>query len=237
MFLRLFAILLVGVSSHIAALAEPLRVDWPDLRPNVDFADPFAELSNLQLKQLGQLARIQRLIAEEKIPAKGEDAGEARRIEQELHEANIDVFELMSMRRTVCRLREEAGRQVQPKVVNQQVVIAGFVVPLVRREGVVTQFLLVPAYDFCCRASPPAPNQAIYVKWPEGIDIPGPMAAAQMTGRLTVHQSSWTVQRKDQTATYAATYALDASSGKVYAGLQGQDTQNNLSMLRRKTKP
>lgn len=50
--------------------------------------------------------------------------------------------------------------------------IPGFIVPLeFNSEQTITEFFLVPYFGACLHMPPPAPNQIIYVKHPEGIQL------------------------------------------------------------------
>jgi hypothetical protein len=55
MLLRLIITSCLFISASAANATQPLKVDWPDLKPENGFVDPFSELSREQLQQLGQL--------------------------------------------------------------------------------------------------------------------------------------------------------------------------------------
>lgn len=58
------------------------------------------------------------------------------------------------------------------KLNNKWVELAGFVTPLTTsKNGLITEFLLVPYYGACIHVPPPPTNQTIYVKLPEGKGI------------------------------------------------------------------
>lgn len=53
----------------------------------------------------------------------------------------------------------------------KHVKIPGFVIPLEGDDKLVTEFLLVPFMGACIHVPPPPPNQIVYVKFKDGIEI------------------------------------------------------------------
>ncbi len=53
----------------------------------------------------------------------------------------------------------------------QRVRIPGFMVPLEDEQKLVKEFLLVPSPQACIHVPPPPPNQMVYVKMKEGVDV------------------------------------------------------------------
>ncbi|MGB2217630.1 MAG: DUF3299 domain-containing protein [Porticoccaceae bacterium] len=61
---------------------------------------------------------------------------------------------------------------IRPEMDGKAIRIPGFIVPLeFNSEQTITEFFLVPYFGACLHMSPPAPNQIIYVKHPEGIQL------------------------------------------------------------------
>lgn len=195
---------------------EPQTVEWKQLRGAESFSDPFKQLSPQQLKELSHLVRLRRLISENKIPAQGADADEAQQIEQRLRDAKIDIEWLLGQRIAVRRMRESQGTEIDPALENQLIEIAGFVIPLKRDRNTVHEFLLVPAFDYCCRVIPPAPNQTIRVRCQQGVEITGRFAAARVSGTLCAETSRWTIQRDDRAVEFLAAYRLDPEQVTVH---------------------
>jgi len=62
--------------------------------------------------------------------------------------------------------------RVRPEFDGQKVRIPGFVVPLeFDEQRRVTELFLVPFFGACLHYPPPPPNQIIYVKHPQGLDL------------------------------------------------------------------
>ena len=64
----------------------------------------------------------------------------------------------------------------------ERVRLAGFVVPLDFSETRVQEFLLVPYIGACIHVPPPPPNQIVYVRSEEGIEVAGMFEAVWVTG-------------------------------------------------------
>jgi len=61
---------------------------------------------------------------------------------------------------------------IRPEMDGKAIRIPGFIVPLeFNSEQTITEFFLVPYFGACLHMPPPAPNQIIYVKHPEGIQL------------------------------------------------------------------
>jgi len=107
-----------------------------------------------------------------------------------------------------------AAQQPQDFSVNtsldgRRIRLPGFIVPLeLDAEGRVTEFFLVPYYGACIHVPPPAPNQMLYVTYPQGLVLESMYAAYWISGRLATHTR--------QSKLGAAAYALAASGVEAY---------------------
>jgi hypothetical protein len=64
------------------------------------------------------------------------------------------------------------SRNIRSEYNNQDVRLAGFIVPLEFDDDyVITEFFLVPYFGACIHVPPPPPNQIIHVKYPKGITL------------------------------------------------------------------
>ena len=68
----------------------------------------------------------------------------------------------------------------------KRVQIGGYVVPLDFDATRVKEFLLVPFVGACIHVPPPPPNQIVYVKAENGIDVRGTFEPVWVTGTLSV---------------------------------------------------
>lgn len=106
-------------------------------------------------------------------------------------------------------LLQQALNQAPPvEALNgQQVVLAGFMVPLQRKGTRVTEFFLVPYYGSCIHTPPPPANQMVRVLMEEGSRFNRLFTTVRVEGRLqldyTEHRlgtSAYTLQAEDITA-------------------------------------
>ena len=107
-----------------------------------------------------------------------------------------------------------AAQQVMDFSVNKSldgsnVKIPGFIVPLdVGKDGLVSEFFLVPYFGACIHVPPPPPNQIVYVRMNKGIALDSIYEAYWISGRMKVSNKT--------TRLGASAYQLDASKVEVY---------------------
>jgi len=87
--------------------------------------------------------------------------------------------------------------------------LPGFIVPLdVGKDGMVSEFFLVPYFGACIHVPPPPPNQIVYVKMQQGIALDSIYEAYWVTGKMQVQNKT--------TRLGASAYALTADKVEVY---------------------
>ena len=87
--------------------------------------------------------------------------------------------------------------------------LPGFIVPLdVGKDGVVTEFFLVPYFGACIHVPPPPPNQIVYVHSAKGIALDSIYEAYWITGKMSVQTKN--------TRLGASAYQLDADKVEIY---------------------
>ena len=107
-----------------------------------------------------------------------------------------------------------AAQQPMDFSVNQKldgvgVRLPGFIVPLdIGKDGLVSEFFLVPYFGACIHVPPPPPNQIVYVKMDKGIALDSIYEAYWVTGRMQVSRKS--------TQLGAAAYSLTATKIEIY---------------------
>jgi hypothetical protein len=107
-----------------------------------------------------------------------------------------------------------AAQQVMDFSVNKtlegaNIKIPGFIVPLdVGKDGLVSEFFLVPYFGACIHVPPPPPNQIVYVRMNKGIALDSIYEAYWITGRMKTTNKS--------TRLGAAAYQLDGSKVEIY---------------------
>ncbi|WP_409426016.1 DUF3299 domain-containing protein [Pseudoalteromonas sp. RW-H-Ap-1] len=82
---------------------------------------------------------------------------------------------------------------------NKKLRIPGFIVPLESEEGKrISEFFVVPYFGACLHMPPPPPNQIIYVKFDQGVDLKSLYDAFWFEGTLTIN----TVENELGTSAY-----------------------------------
>lgn len=82
---------------------------------------------------------------------------------------------------------------------NKKLRIPGFIVPLESEEGQrITEFFIVPYFGACLHMPAPPPNQIIYVKFEQGVDLKSLYDAFWFEGTLTIN----TVENELGTSAY-----------------------------------
>ncbi len=183
---------------------------WSDLLPKqqAEFEDPFADLSEEQLLDLGMVARIRFLKDTDKIKQDGPDAAEEKRLVEKLTADGVDVDWILTQRERVAKARQEAAEQVDEGVDGEAVRIPGYMLPLAREEVGVTEFLLVPWVGACIHTPPPPPNQMIHVDVPDGTEDRGRFAAIWMEGTIQLKPSEYDLFLVDGTRTVKVAYTM-----------------------------
>jgi hypothetical protein len=87
--------------------------------------------------------------------------------------------------------------------------LPGFIIPLdARRDGVVSEFLLVPYFGACIHVPPPPPNQLVYVRMARRTTLQSIYDAYWITGKLRLQTTT--------THLGAAAYELSAEKIELY---------------------
>lgn len=200
--------------------AEGVReISWEDLIPKdkVEFDDPYAELSEDQLYDLGIIARVRYLLEKDLTTPDGADAKEGQRLEAKLEAEGIDVDWILSQRERVAMERRKAAERVDAGVDGTRVRIPGYMLPLEREESKVTRFLLVPWVGACIHTPPPPPNQMIHVEVPGGATDRGRFAAIWVEGRIELKPSSYDLFLVDGTMSVKVGYTMTTEGVSEYS--------------------
>ena len=81
---------------------------------------------------------------------------------------------------------------INPELDGQSLRIPGFVVPLDSEGEVVKEFLLVPYFGACLHYPPPPPNQIVYVRYSQGLQLEDLWQPVWVEG--TIHTQIQTVE-------------------------------------------
>jgi hypothetical protein len=98
---------------------------------------------------------------------------------------------------------------VNKKLDGANVKLPGFIVPLdIGKDGLISEFFLVPYMGACIHVPPPPPNQIVYVKVEKGVALDSIWEAYWITGKMSIANHS--------TRLGAAAYRLAADKVEIY---------------------
>lgn len=215
---RIFSIVISVIT--LAALwgyaGQTRHLQWVDLQKKIVFDDPFAALTKDQLHDLSLYAgvKVRKITAPESVTENMER--EAKKAEEELRMADIDIEELLSKREEVMNQRKKAAYAVVPELDGQNISIPGYALPLDYSGKRITEFLLVPWVGACIHTPPPPPNQIVYVKVEEGFASKGQFTPVVISGQISVEQLTTNLYLKDGSGDIDVGYTLLASDVSLY---------------------
>jgi hypothetical protein len=212
-----FAVAIVPLATRSSFADDPQPITWSDLVPDDTYPDPFKKLSPKQLEALSFVVRIHHLLAAKKVTADGPEVKEAAKIERSLIRDGIDIGWLVAQRRRVGQMREIQAKAVQQNVVGKVVRLSGYIVPLKASDGLVTEFFLVPNPAACSHATPPPPNQVVYVQSREGVAVRSRVTAVKVTGRIEAKEVARTILSASGPIELTTAYVIAPEAVEVYS--------------------
>lgn len=217
------ALLIISLLLLVApAFGASRDVTWDDLLPGDDvaFDDPFAVLSEEQLRDLSMVVRIRWLIESDKAAPDGVSAAEEKRLVASLRGQGIDVEGLLSQRERVIEMRSRRMEAGAKGVIGSQIRIPGYMLPLESGADGVTRFLLVPWVGACIHTPPPPPNQMIHVSVPGGTSFRGSFAPVWVEGTIEHQQGRYDLFLVDGTRSIPVAYAMTTGSIADYSSAE-----------------
>lgn len=182
---------------------------WDDLKPKVDFKDPFKEMDLFQLQSLGKLAGLRTKAQKEGEVLSELEIKEKKALETALKAANIDYEYLFSNREEIIKKRKEAIEGLNTKLNNTTIEISGYLLPLNLNQGKSNEFLLVPWVGACIHTPPPPKNQIIHVKTKDWAVAPGLFDAVILKGKITITEKASSLFLEDGTSIIITGYSVE----------------------------
>lgn len=200
-----------------AAAAEPVRqITWKNLVPQVEiYNDPFLELTTEQKLDLVVVSRTRQLQSrgQDITPEQTERLNNAlKRLEKDL----IDIDGLLALRGEIAARRKHAMEAVNETLNEQQVRLAGYVLPLEMDGRKITEFLLVPYVGACIHEPAPPANQIVLVKFAQGIEIGGQFTPVWVQGKMNTQIGTTKLYLNDGSADIPSSYTLEADAIELY---------------------
>ncbi len=189
-------------------------IQWSRLAPEngKPFNDPFSRLTQDQLADLSYVARVRRLISEEKIGPDGPDANEAAKISGELQKQGIDIGWLMVQRERIPQIRqhqikavsESVAKSLEPNIVT----VEGYATPVRWQNGRVVEIFVLPTAAMCSHATEPSPLHVISVKNDEGFSLRQKETPVRVTGVLSAEAQSTRLATASGVRSFISAYKI-----------------------------
>jgi len=204
--------------SVLQASAEEIReLTWDDLIPQeLDFSDPFENLTEAQLYNLGTVAqyREQQARKEEKPDPSKFYYDEAL---AELKADDIDVDGLLAIREEITEKRRARGTAANAELNGKTIRIPGYLLPLEYDDKKVVEFLLVPWVGACIHTPPPSPNQIVHVKLASGFDMGDDMfTPVWVNGQIKTEKNNPELSFVDGKQNIDVSYVMQADGVELY---------------------
>ena len=212
--------LLMGVAMVSLCQAEdvePRQVSWDDLKAEFKFEDPFMELDEEQLMDLGIIARVQAL--EKRDGGSRVTDGmrkEASDADAKLRKQGVDVEGLFAKRHKITELRKKKANATVKELDNQLIAMPGFVLPLEYEGKKVTEFLLVPWVGACIHTPPPPPNQIVHITSKVPFATKGMFEAVTVTGVMKLKEVTKSLYLVDGTSDINTSYTISGAEVRKY---------------------
>jgi len=206
---------LVGLA--LAAPAEKTqKITWEDLVPQLEkFDDPFLDLTPDQKLDLVLVARTRQLQSGG-VDITPEQLERLNTALKRLEKDQIDIDGLLAMRGEITAKRKRAMEAVNENLNEQQVRLAGYVLPLEMDGLKITEFLLVPYVGACIHEPVPPANQIVLVKFAQGIEVNGRFTPVWVQGKMITQVGTSKLYLVDGSSDIPRSYTLDADLIELY---------------------
>jgi len=200
-----------------AAAAEPVRqITWKNLLPQVEiYNDPFLKLTPEQKLDLVVVSRTRQLQSGG-VDITPEQTERLTKALKRLEKDHIDIDGLLALRGEIAAKRKHAIEAVNETLNEQQVRLAGYVLPLEMDGLKITEFLLVPYVGACIHEPVPPANQIVLVKFAQGIEVDGRFTPVWVRGKMTTQSGASKLFLLDGTSEIPSSYTLEADTIELY---------------------
>jgi hypothetical protein len=211
-------LILLCVLCAVPVVASQVRqMTWDDLKPVVEFEDPFTKLTTDQLQNLSIVARVRQMEAAGKEMGEA-SLNEAAEAEAALVKEGVDIAGLLAKRAEIRDLRKKRATSVVGELDGTTIRMPGFVLPIEYAGTKVTEFLLVPWVGACIHTPPPPANQIVHVVVDESQarESKGMFAPVWVTGEMYTKATVRNLYLKDGSGDISIGYTLTASLVEPY---------------------
>ena len=212
----LFFLVCLATSAPGAAGENARQITWEDLVPQFEkFDDPFLDLTPDQKLDLVVVSRTRQLQSEG-VNITPEQAKRLTNALTRLEKDHIDIDGLLALRGEIAAKRKHAMEAVNETLNEQQVRLAGYVLPLEMDGLKITEFLLVPYVGACIHEPVPPANQIVLVTFAQGIEVDGRFTPVWVQGKMNTQIGTTKLYLIDGSADIPRSYTLKADAVELY---------------------
>jgi hypothetical protein len=189
-----------------------LNLKWRDLIPKLPpFEDPFRRLTQEQLGDLSEVARVRARVERDQAPSSAKQDRLAK-LERKLADQGIDIGDLLARRAEITEKRRQAAEAINNDLSSKRVRLAGYLLPIELDGALIKEFLLVPYVGACIHVPPPPANQVVHVSYDPGFKANSLFAPVWVEGVLETGLSHKKLHLVDGSADVGVGYSMVAKS-------------------------
>lgn len=162
----------------LVAADSPKTIEWTDLMPDEDL-ELLEAMPSVDHGDAGEEDAIE-------APANNSLRPENRQLSRDVENA---IAQAMEPDAKGERSWEDAlvSTRTRPELDNTEIRLPGFIVPLEFDDAMnISEFFLVPYYGACIHVPPPPPNQIIFVRYPQGLQLENLYTPFWVSGTLHI---------------------------------------------------
>lgn len=201
----------------VAQATEPQKISFNDLQGQVAaYKDPFKDLTEDQLYNLSIYARISEM--QESVPERvtKEMIAEGENAKAQLIKENVDIEYLFEQRLIIMERRKAAAMATNGLLADKNIEMGGYMLALDFKDGLVSEFLLVPTIGACSHKPVPPANQLVLVKMEKPIKAGSAYMPIKVTGTLRITPQTKDLYLVDGKKNIDMSYSLDNALVEPY---------------------
>ena len=200
-----------SMTVSLAAAETAQVIKWDNLiPPSSPLEDPFKDLTIDQLYDLENLAYLSEGLKNRQGPNASKDKENVAKLTEFFKSAKLDVESLLAQYTGFQEEIVRRNRAVVGDMEGRLVRLAGYVLPLEFSGSGVNEFLLVPYIGACIHVPPPPPNQIVYVRLNQTMNVDDSYIPVWVTGKMTIKPTNKDLSLVDGQGSIPVGYTLDA---------------------------
>lgn len=214
----IFLAVLLGPFGLVQPSQAAKQIEWDTLQPKLaPLESPITSLTPDQRIDLETVFWVHEMSEEDKLKVTNEQAVElAREYEQNLKSAGLDVNFLVKEYGKWRKARADRRKVVNSSLSNQDIRMAGYLLPLSFSEKGETEFLLVPYFGACVHTPPPPANQIVYVKLAKEFVVQDLFTPVWISGRMQTGETRKAISFGDGDRDIDIGYRVESANIEPY---------------------